>query len=105
MPRMLSARRPVHSTGQSVYEVMLILACAAMALALCFAAFEYVSFYRGDNKPYKFDTTTTRVQDLPKPEAHVAAPKVAPQPVPKPVPAAAAPAATTAPAPAATRSK
>jgi hypothetical protein len=43
--------RTARSTGQSVYEVMLILSCAAMALAVFFAAYEYVSYYHGEAKP------------------------------------------------------
>ncbi len=56
MPRTPSARRPLRSAGQSVYEVMLIIACAAMLLAVILAAQEYFSFYQGPAKPDKFES-------------------------------------------------
>ena len=55
MPRTPSAHRPLRSAGQSVYEVMLIIACAAMLLAVILAAQEYFSFYQGPAKPNKFE--------------------------------------------------
>jgi len=102
MPRTPSARRPVLSTGQSIYEVMLILACAAMALALFFAVHEYVSFYTGSTKPYKFEPTAT-VPPLTKPAARTPTPTATPAPAMAPMPAApaaptATPGTTTAPA-------
>jgi hypothetical protein len=81
MPRTPSAR------GQSIYEVMLIIACAAMALALFFAAYEYVSFYHGPtNEP------AATAPSLPRPVARTPAPVASPTPAPTITPAPAAPA-------------
>ena len=66
----------------TVYEVMLILSCAAVALALFFAAYEYVTLYRGSGPSV--------------PAGHAAA---AASPVTRPTPP---PETKTAPAPAAT---
>jgi hypothetical protein len=84
--------------GQSIYEVMLIIACAAMALALFFAAYEYISYYHGPTKSYKFEPAAT-VTPLPKPEAeaHTLAPPASPTPAPTTAPTA-APGTTAAPA-------
>jgi cell division septation protein DedD len=87
MPRTPSAR------GQSIYEVMLILACAAMALALFFAAYEYVSFYHGPTKPYKFEPAAS-APPLPRPAARTPAPVAPPTPAPATTAAPAAPTAT-----------
>ena len=91
---------PVRSTGQSVYEVMLILACAAMALAVFFTAYEYVSYYHGEAKtvpPLGSATSGTR------PAPRTAAPVMTPAPASTAAPApattpAAAPGTTSAPA-------
>ncbi|MGO8702544.1 MAG: hypothetical protein ACLQVA_01905 [Candidatus Brocadiia bacterium] len=91
MPRTPSAHRPLRSAGQSVYEVMLIIACAAMLLAVILAAQEYFSFYQGPAKPNKFESATT-----PMPMA------TPPAPVRKTAPARTAPAPTTTPASTAT---
>jgi hypothetical protein len=91
MPRTPSARRPARSAGQSVYEVMLILACAAMALAVFFAAYEYLSYYHGPSQPESAPAVA------PRPQPRAPAPAVSPAPAPT---AAPAPAPTAAPAPA-----
>jgi hypothetical protein len=90
--------RTGRSTGQSIYEVMLILSCAAMALAVFFTAYEYVSYYHGEAKT---------VPPLGHPTANVArpAPRTAAAPAVTPAPATtAAPTAApgTTPAPATT---
>jgi hypothetical protein len=74
MPRTPSAR------GQSIYEVMLIIACAAMAVALFFAAYEYVSFYHGPT-PYGSEPAAT-APSLPRPVARPPAPVAPPTPAP-----------------------
>ena len=107
MPRTPSARRSVRSTGQSIYEVMLIIACAAMALAVFFAVHEYVSFYHGPTKPYKFESAAAarrraaadpaagarRLRDAAATAAPTPAPTTTPAPGGEP-PAPAAPATT-----------
>jgi len=83
------------SEGQSVYEVLLIIACAAMVVALIFAAYEYVAFYQGPPRPYEFEPSATETP-LPKSAAPAPAPKMRPAPAATPAPASpAAPAATT----------
>jgi len=103
MPRTPSARGPLRSAGQSVYEVMLIVACAAMLLAVIFAAQEYFSFYHGPtNAYYKFESTaaTPPVSRPPTPTPR-AAPTPARTVTPAPAPATTPTSATTAaPAPA-----
>ncbi len=100
MPRTPSARPPVRSAGQSVYEVMLIVACAAMLLAVLLAAQEYVSFYQGPVKPYKFESGAAAMPvAMPPAPARKAAPAGTAAPTPAAATAAPAPAATTAPAP------
>jgi hypothetical protein len=74
---------------------MLIIACAAMALALFFAAYEYVTFYHGPTKPYKFEPTAT-APPLSRPEARSPAPVASPAPATTAAPATApTPAPTT----------
>ncbi|MGD0999114.1 MAG: hypothetical protein ABSA67_00330 [Candidatus Brocadiia bacterium] len=104
MPGTPSARRPARSAGQSVYEVMLIIACAAMLLAVVFAAHEYISFYQGPPKPYKFEpTATTMPVSRPPAPARTAAPAPARTVTPAPAPTTTpTPGTTAAPATAAT---
>jgi hypothetical protein len=73
---------------------MLIVSCVAMALALFFATYEYVSFYHGETQPYKFEPTAT-VPPLQKPGAQSPAPMVRPTPAPTMTPAPATTAAPT----------
>ena len=104
MPRTPSARRPVRSAGQSVYEVMLIIACAAMLLAVVFAAQEYFSFYQGPPKPYKFEAGAAALPvAAPPAPARKAAPAPARTATPAPAPTTApTPGTTAAPTPAST---
>jgi hypothetical protein len=88
MLRTPSARRSARSTGQSIYEVLLIIACAAMALAVIFAVYEYVAYYAGPTRPPPS-----------RPAAPAPTPKMAPTPAPAVTPA---PATTAAPTPAPT---
>ena len=107
--RTTRAGRP---SGQSLSEIMLILAAAAAALAVFFPTYEYLTLYRGQGIPYKFEPSAAVA-----PPASAAQPKAEPAKTPEapktepaktteaPTPAAtpgATPAATPAPAPAAT---
>ena len=84
--------RTARSTGQSVYEVMLILACAAMALAVFFTAYEYVSYYHGEAQTVPPLGSAT----APRPAPRTAAPPVTPAPATTAAPAAAPVPTTTA---------
>ena len=44
------------SAGQTIYHVMLIIACVALAAAITFPVIEYFELYRTPSpKPYKFE--------------------------------------------------
>ena len=90
--------RTVRSAGQSVYEVLLILACAAMALAVFFTAYEYVSYYHGEGKS---QPQLGSAGAGPKAAPRAAAPASVPATTPAPA-TSAAPATSTTPAPAST---
>ncbi len=79
MPRIPSARRSLRHTGQSIYEVMLIIACAAMALAVIFAVHEYVSFYQGESAR---GPSAAPASAPPRPAAKAPAPTAMPAPAP-----------------------
>jgi hypothetical protein len=98
MLRTPSAVRRPRSEAQSIYEVMLIIACAAMALAVIFATCEYVAYYSGSiqpapplSRPAPAPKVTPAPARMPAP-ATTAAPAAAPTAAPGPE---AAPAATT----------
>jgi hypothetical protein len=96
MPRTPSARPSFGRSGQSVYEVLLIIACAAMALAVILAVHEYVSLYQGESA-MRPSAAPTSAPPMPaaKAPAPTAMPKSAPAAAPKAAPGAtAAPAAT-----------
>jgi hypothetical protein len=102
MPRTLSARQAVRSAGQSLYEVVLIIACAAMALAVVFAVYEYFSFYYGPTTPSNLAAAAaTRPVSKSAAPAQTVTPPPAPTVTPTPGTTAAptvAPATTAAPA-------
>jgi hypothetical protein len=86
MNAMLRTPSAARSTGQSVYEVLLVIACVAMGLALILAVWEYVAFYQGPTKPYKFEPSAT-VPPVANPAAPAPTPKRMPAPAVAPGPA------------------
>jgi hypothetical protein len=88
--------------GQSIYMVLLIIACVSLAVAVFFPTFEYIALYRGEPHPYKSDLSASvkaaaarRPKPAPAPAAPAAEPGpaadtgavTAPEPVDEPAPA------------------
>jgi len=42
-------------SGQSIYEIMLIVSCVALGLAIFFPTYEFFELYRGEVRPHKFE--------------------------------------------------
>jgi hypothetical protein len=80
--------RTARQTGQSLTEVMLILAAVAAALAVVFPTVEYLTYYRGPVKPHKFDPAETASPVRTAASAPVAAPAAAPKAEPAKTPEA-----------------
>jgi len=86
--------------AQTIYQTMMVLSCIALAIAIFFPVYEYLTVYRAPFKTHKFATTSY----APRPATTPGRPAPAAQPVAEPGAGAkeegeAAPAATEAPKP------
>ena len=80
--RTIRSRPPASGRGQTIYQVLLIISCVAVALATFFPIYEYFELYSGPVKPHKFEAPSMALPAAPAAPAKANEPGAPPAPAP-----------------------